>query len=532
MLESQPQARTWAKVKLSNPIDMLRAFDPSSPIGQDQPVDTFTDAEFKGFFEIAPMLMGIVELIPNDVLHITCNARTALYLGVSPGKMNNIKMSTLGLSPALIEKWTNRYREAQLRGTPVQYEQFQAGQMAKVFSVTVKHIGKGPTGNERFIYLLEDKRTELELKRSQDSLVFALESARMGTWEIDLLNDQVHCSPEMLALWNIDPISFAGQRSLLQSKMHPEDLPTMRGVMDAAIEKGEIYECEFRIIPRPGEVRWINSRGRCMYDAGTDKPTRFSGVAFEITAQRQAIDVAKNATKARDNMISISAHELITPISGAKLLLQMLKKRLEKGEELSREVLIKIASQTDHSLNRLTKLVNDMLDISRLNLGKFTLKRERVNLSALVNDTIESSMAAIEASGCTAEIKIEPKIEAWVDSYKIEQVLSNLISNACRYAPGKPIQITLLTTGETVRLSVRDEGVGIAAKDHLRIFERFERASTLNEGAGLGLGLFLVKQIVDAHEGNVFLESQLGKGANFTVELPLDKRASQNGESS
>jgi signal transduction histidine kinase len=471
------------------------------------------------------MLMGVVELIPNDVLHIACNARTAFFLSVSQEQMTNVTMSAMGLSPALIEKWTNKYREAQAKGAPIQFEQFQAGQMAKVFSVTVKHIGRGSSGNERFVYLIEDKRTELALKRSQDSLVFALESARMGTWEINLQNDELHCSPEMLALWNIDPITFAGERSILQSKVHRDDLEPMNRGMRAAINEGGIYEFEFRIHPKPGEERWINSRGRCTYDTGTDKPSRFSGVAFEITPQRHAMEVAEKAIKARDNMISISAHELITPISGTKLVLQMLKKRLEKGEELTREALMKIASQTDHSLNRLSKLVNDMLDISRINLGKLTLKRERVNLSALVSDTIDRSMAMIEAEGCTADVSVEPGIEAWIDSYRIEQVFSNLISNACRYASGKSIQITLLKDNQAARLMVADAGVGIAEKDQARIFERFERATTLNERAGLGLGLFLVKQIVDAHSGNVQLESQLGEGAKFTVELPLDERS-------
>lgn len=370
--------------------------------------------------------------------------------------------------------------------------------------------------------ITERKLTELELKRSQESLMFALESARMGTWEIDLTSDRVYCSPSMLRLWGIDPTSFHGDRDVLQSKVHVADVAPMREAIRSAIRSRSIYELEYRIYPNPDEERWVNSRGRCTYDAETGHASRFSGVVYDVTEQRRSRDLAEKAVKARDNMISISAHELLTPISGTKLHLQTLKKKLEKGEDLARDALLKIASQTDHSLNRLNKLVNDMLDISRINLGKLTLKRERVNLSALIADTVDHSAPAMDTAGCTAKMHIEAGIEACVDPYRIEQVLSNLISNACRYAYGKPVEISLVKDHDIARLIVVDHGIGIKEEDRDRIFERFERATTLNEKAGLGLGLFLVKQIVEAHGGNVYVESEICKGSKFTVELPLE----------
>jgi PAS domain S-box-containing protein len=480
---------------------------------------------FKNFFDLSPNLMGVVEVIPDDILHIIDNPLTASYFGRTSEQMANVRTSSLGISREVIELWASKYRESQATGTPVQFDYVQPPPLRSTFSVIVKHLGTGPTGNPRFLYIMEDitarKKQESELERSQDSLIFALESARMGTWEIDLRNNRVYCSATMLSLWGVDPKDFHGDRSILQSKVHPDDLDEMIKAITFAIENRSIYELEYRICPTAGEERWVNSRGKCTYDTGAYIPSRFSGVVYDITEQKRARDLAENAVRARDNMISISAHELLTPISGTKLHLQILKSKLAKGEELSRDALIKIASQTDHNLNRLTKLVSDMLDVSRINMGKLTLRREQINLSALIEDTVDHSLPTMESAGCTTKISIEPKIEAFVDPYRMEQVLSNLISNACRYAYGKPVEISLTRVNSIARLTVADNGVGIKEEDQDRIFERFERATTLNEKAGLGLGLFLVKQIVEAHGGKIFLESRVGQGAEFTIEVPL-----------
>jgi PAS domain S-box-containing protein len=371
---------------------------------------------------------------------------------------------------------------------------------------------------------------ELKLRENQERLMFALESAHMGTWEFDLDSEWIISSRSMLDLWGIDPANFDNSRAMLQSKVHPDDLEKMRHAIDQAIQERSVYELEYRIIPAPGKIRWVSSRGRCTYETGTNRPKRLSGVVFDITERKLAeqerarlYDISQQAIAARDSMISISAHELLTPISGLKIQAQLLKRKLELGQNISRDALIKIATQTDASLNRLTKLVSDMLDVSRIATGKLTIQAEPVNLSRLVNDVIERSIAMTGAAGCDVRTSIEPDVIANVDSYRIEQVLANLMSNACRYAYGKPIEIALELKAEAaVCLSVADQGIGIAKENHQKIFEKFERATTLNQKAGMGLGLFIARQIVEAHGGSISVDSEPGKGAKFMVDLPLE----------
>jgi signal transduction histidine kinase len=242
----------------------------------------------------------------------------------------------------------------------------------------------------------------------------------------------------------------------------------------------------------------------------------------EALERARLFDLSEKAVRARDNMISVSAHELLTPVSGSKLQMQILKRKIEQGAELSRELLLKMATQTDDNLSRLSKLVNDMLDMSRINLGKLTLEPEKVNLSQVVQDTVDRTLGLADAAGCKVTASIESDVFAVVDAYRIEQVITNLISNACRYAYGKPIRIRLeRESSDRVRILVADQGMGIKKQDQARIFERFERATSLDEKAGLGLGLFIVKQIVEAHQGWVRVESEPGQGATFVVELPL-----------
>jgi PAS domain S-box-containing protein len=375
----------------------------------------------------------------------------------------------------------------------------------------------------------ELKQAEIRLRQSQESLLFALESARMGTWDIDLETGKVSCSDSMLDLWGLSREGFKGERPELQSKVHPEDLENMCAAVDGAIRSRSVYDLEYRILPKPGVERWVNSRGRCTYDPGSDRPSRLSGVVFDVTRQKtEALerarlhDLSECAVKARDNLISISAHELLTPVSGSKLQMEILKLKLDQGVDLSRKELVRIATQTDENLDRLSMLINDMLDLSRINLGKFTIKPQRVNLSEVIEEAVERSRLLVEFAGCVPKIAIVPGIEAEVDQYRIGQVVSNLISNACRYAYGKPILIELSAPENgSARISVSDQGMGIRQEDHARIFERFERAATLDENAGLGLGLFIVKQIVDAHLGSVRVESELGRGARFMVDLPV-----------
>ena len=288
----------------------------------------------------------------------------------------------------------------------------------------------------------------------------------------------------------------------------------MRSLMMVPIQShGKIY----------GVLTLISSNDHVPYQENDLKIAEELGLrAGQAIENSKLYEQAQQAIRSRDSLISVSAHELLTPVSGSKLQMQLMRKRMALGQDITPVMVSKMIDQTERQLDRLSRLVNEMLDLSRINLGKLTIERTTTDLSGLVSDIVDRMMGPLVSSNCTVSTKIAPGIIGELDSYRLEQVLSNLLSNAARYARGKSVVVALaLIDPDTVELSVADEGIGVRKEDLERIFQRFERAATIDEGSGLGLGLFVVRQIVEAHGGLVTAESTFGKGSRFTAQLPL-----------
>ncbi len=233
---------------------------------------------------------------------------------------------------------------------------------------------------------------------------------------------------------------------------------------------------------------------------------------------KELINSLEEVTKIRDEFISIAGHELKTPLTSMKLQAQMTKKQLSNTEKFTLDRVNRHLDYTNNQIARLNKLVDDMLDISRINTGKMQIMKSKLNLSNLLEELVERFAPQFEAVNCQVQKVITPEIVGNWDSYKLEQVINNLFSNAIRYSANKPVQINLIEVGNTAILNVKDEGPGIPPEDIERIFERFERVSS--SVSGLGLGLYITRQIVELHDGKIRVESELGKGANFILELP------------
>lgn len=260
-----------------------------------------------------------------------------------------------------------------------------------------------------------------------------------------------------------------------------------------------------------------------------DRPLRpltlRSATQVSLRARRRQFQVRDllvsqvEATNIRDEFISIASHELKTPLTSLKLQTQMTRRQIKTPEQMTLEKMSKQLDYTINQIDRLNKLVDDMLDVSKISSGKLVLKKSDVNFSELTSELIERFLPQFQAVRCTVHSDIEPNVIGLMDSYKIEQVINNLLSNAIRYSPHKNVYISLKKSGNKAILTVRDEGMGIAPENLERIFERFERISSVI--SGLGLGLYITRQILDLHNGTIKVESELGKGANFIIELPL-----------
>jgi signal transduction histidine kinase len=240
-------------------------------------------------------------------------------------------------------------------------------------------------------------------------------------------------------------------------------------------------------------------------------------IRFTTVAKQEA----NHALQVRDEFISIASHELKTPLTVLKLQNDLLRMKLARAETVSSQDVRHVVTKSDAQIQRLSRLVEDLLENSRMHSNQMALTRERVDLAALVAEVVERFAPQFATAGIDARLEIiEPAIGYW-DRLKLEQVVTNLFTNAIKYAPGKPLRVRISRDGVLGSLEVADQGSGIDPKFHRRIFERFERIDSKTSIAGLGLGLYIVRKIIETHGGDIRVESSVGKGARFIVLLPV-----------
>ncbi|HZA51995.1 MAG TPA: PAS domain-containing sensor histidine kinase, partial [Myxococcaceae bacterium] len=237
---------------------------------------------------------------------------------------------------------------------------------------------------------------------------------------------------------------------------------------------------------------------------------------------QDAIADAREAIRARDEFLSIASHELRTPLTALELQVSMLARSAAKieGAVVPAEKVTSKVEVIGRQVDRLTGLIENLLDVSRAVAGRLVLQPEEISFKVVVEDVAGRLREHIHRAGCRLVIHADdPCVGRW-DRLRLEQIVTNLLSNAVKYGPGKPIEIFLQSRGDLAVLVVRDQGIGIPPEDQARIFERFERAVSSRHFGGLGLGLWIVKQIVTAMGGTIAVESEAGKGSAFTVTLP------------
>ena len=247
--------------------------------------------------------------------------------------------------------------------------------------------------------------------------------------------------------------------------------------------------------------------------------------AAERKTQEERVRTAQiqEALRERDEFISVAAHELRTPLTALQLKLQGLERGL-KVAALEKSAGSMVGDRLEGALRqteRLSRLIERLLDVSRIAAGRLELAPERLDLAELVRQVAEDFREPAAETGTELRLHGAQRVEGCWDRLRMEQVLVNLLSNAVKYGAGRPVSVRLESAGERIRISVVDEGIGIAPEDLGRIFTRFERAAPVRNYGGLGLGLYISRYIVDAHGGHIEVSSRPGQGSTFVIDLPL-----------
>lgn len=322
-------------------------------------------------------------------------------------------------------------------------------------------------------------------------------------------------NPAFQAIMGWEPAHLLGKP--ISEFIHPDDVALTLGEV-AKLFSGTpmITDLRIRGQNRDGTYRWVSW-------SGTSVHGKVYAIGTDISARIHAEEALSEAVRVRDEFISLASHELKTPLTSIQLQTQIAEREISQGNTayFTAEKSKKFLSVLRLQIERLTNLIEDMLDVSRISLKSLRVDKTRFELGSLVEEVLEKLQSQLQSQGGEVRFHAEGKVEGCWDRFRIEQVLVNLLTNARKYGEGKPVRIELAKRGGEAVLSVADQGVGIAKEHQKKIFERFERVTQDRGISGLGLGLYITRHIVQNHQGRIEVESEPGRGSKFTVFLPL-----------
>lgn len=385
-----------------------------------------------------------------------------------------------------------------------------------------------------FIGIVEDLSEQWAIEEArrdaEERLRLALEASGTGIFRFDFRANALDWANNLAHVFGVlEPEKLMSLDELFGA-IHPDDRSGVMATLDTSARAGTDFYDEFRVVRPDGGVRWISDRARMTLDAG-GAPQFLTGACVDITALREAESEreqslvreraarieAERATLLRDEVLAIVAHDLRNPVNAIMMSAEAI---IRKGllEDSSNRML----SVIRRSANTMEQLIRDLLDVTQIEAGRLAIHRKKVAIAPLFTEVQESFDAQARANGVTLDVESEPSgAEIFADHGRVVQVLANLIGNALKFTPrGGRIGLRSRTVGDFVELSVADTGPGIPAEQLPRVFDRFWQADRRSPGPGVGLGLAIVRGIVDAHGGHAEAESTVGKGTIFRVSLP------------
>ncbi|HEY8358639.1 MAG TPA: ATP-binding protein, partial [Ramlibacter sp.] len=386
----------------------------------------------------------------------------------------------------------------------------EVGQLVDAFNAMLDELGNRAR-------VLEEANQALSASEARYQL--AARGSSAGLWDWDMAAGTMFYSPRLKSLLGYSEEEFPDRPSSLTRVMHPDDRRAVLAALRSHLLHDAPYQAECRLREKLGPWRWFLVTGMALKDAA-GKPYRMAGSLIDISERKRSEILLQQSNRAKDEFLATLAHELRNPLAPLRTGLQILKKPNAPAATLARTL-----ETMDRQLTHMVRLIDDLLDISRINSGKIRLELGRTSLRSAIQTALELARPAMDAAGHDLRVDLpEADIELHGDGTRLAQAFGNLLNNAAKYTPpGGQVSLRVWREGDQARVEVRDNGIGIPPEMLDKVFSLFTQVEegTERSTGGLGIGLFLVRGLVQMHGGQVTAASAgRGQGSVFTVLLP------------